>query len=48
MKDASELPGFAEPWFLAFNAKVEAVPAMVPEDLMKAAGDIESAVEKYA
>ncbi len=48
MQDASELPGLAEPWFLAFNATVEAIPAMVPEDLMKASGDIESAVGKYA
>ena len=45
--DASELPGIAEPWFLAFNAKIDARPAMVLEDLGKAGPDIQRAVEKY-
>lgn len=48
MQDASELPGFAEPWFLALNAGIEATPAMVPEDLRKAAPAIEQAVKAYA
>src|SRR5579883_2166559 len=34
MKDMSELPAYAEPWFLALNASIDAFPAMVPEDLM--------------
>lgn len=48
MKDASQIPAVAEPWFLAFNAGVELHPVMVPEDLAKAAGGIEQAVKKYA
>ena len=47
MQDMSELAKIAEPWFLAFNASIEAVPAMVPEDLMKAEADIVEAVAKY-
>ena len=33
LKEASEIPAFAEPWFLVFNAKVELHPAMTPQDL---------------
>src|ERR1039458_404731 len=33
LKDASQIPAFAEPWFLLFNAKVELHPAMTPQDL---------------
>jgi hypothetical protein len=47
LADPSELPGFAEPWFLALNASIEATPAMVPEDLRKAAPAIEQAVKAY-
>ena len=31
--DASQIPALAEPWFLAFRAKVELHPAMTAEDL---------------
>lgn len=48
MQDASQIPAIAEPWFLAFNAAIECVPVMLPEDLGKAAGSIEKAVKKYA
>ena len=47
MKDPSELPAVAEPWFLAFSADIEAQPAMVAEDLAKAAPAIERAAKKY-
>ncbi len=47
MNDVSELPAIAEPWFLAFNAEIEATPAMTPEDLMKAGPDIEEAVKNF-
>jgi hypothetical protein len=36
LKDASEVPMFAEPWFLTFNAHVEFRVAMTPEDLGRA------------
>lgn len=36
MKDAAEIPSFAEPFFLTFNANVEFRIAMTPEDLAKA------------
>ena len=32
----SEIPRFAEPWFLTFNAEVEFRVAMTPEDLAQA------------
>ena len=48
MKDASDLPRIAEPWFLALNASIEATPAMIAEDLQKAMPDIEQAVKTFA
>ncbi|MFL6797453.1 MAG: DUF3303 family protein [Xanthobacteraceae bacterium] len=47
MKDASELPGIAEPWFLALNASIDATPAMTAEDLQKATSAIEQAVKSF-
>ncbi len=47
MEDASQIPAIAEPWFLAFNADIEATPAMVAEDLEKAGPAIEQAVKKF-
>ena len=47
MKDASQIPALAEPWFHAFNASLEIVPVMVSEDLKKAGPAIEQAVKKY-
>jgi len=47
MKDASQIPAIAEPWFLAFNASIEIHPVMVPDDLSKAGSAIEAAVKKY-
>jgi hypothetical protein len=43
MKDSSEIPAVAEPWFLAFNAKVSFRPVMNPQDLAKAGPAIERA-----
>ena len=48
MTESSQLPGVAEPWFLAFDAAVEFHPVMVPEDLAKAAPDIEWAAKNFA
>jgi hypothetical protein len=36
LKEASDLPSLAEPWFLTFNAHVEFRIAMTPEDLAHA------------
>jgi hypothetical protein len=48
MKDSSELPALAEPWFLAFNASLTLRPAMNAQDLANAAPGIERAVKAYA
>ena len=47
MDDSSQLPGLAEPWWLAFNASVEFIPVMNPDDLQRAGPAIESAIKKY-
>ena len=47
MKDASEIPGIAEPWFLAFNARVSLRPIMNPQDLEKAGPSIGEAAKRY-
>jgi hypothetical protein len=36
LPDPSQVPKFAEPWFLTFNASVEFHIAMTPDDLQKA------------
>jgi uncharacterized protein DUF3303 len=46
MESASDMPRFAEPWFLYFDAKVEFLPTMTPEDLAKAG--LESLGKKWA
>jgi hypothetical protein len=45
MQDASQIPGIAEPFFLAFNAGIKFTPVMNAEDLAKALPDIEKAVK---
>ena len=47
MKDTSQIPAIAEPWFLAFNASVEFHPVMSPEDLAKAGPAIAKAAKNY-
>jgi hypothetical protein len=47
MKDTSEIPRIAEPWFLTFNAKVSFRPVMSPQDLAKAGPAIGEAVKRY-
>jgi hypothetical protein len=48
IKDESEIPGVAEPWFLAFGARVELHAAMTVSDLKKAASGFEKAIKKYS
>ena len=47
LKETSQIPAVAEPWFLAFNAHVEFHPAMTIDDLKKASPGIEKAVKNY-
>jgi hypothetical protein len=47
MKDASQIPAIAEPFFLAFHAKVTFTPVMNAQDLAKAAPGIEKAVKEH-
>jgi hypothetical protein len=47
MKETSQIPAIAEPWFLAFNAAVEIHPAMTAEDLAKAGPAVEKSVKEY-
>src|SRR5438552_18791558 len=48
MKDTSEIPAVAEPWFLAFNAKVSFRPIMNPHDLAKSGPSIGETSNAYA
>lgn len=45
--DASKLPEVCEPFFLAANATVEAIPVMTLDDLKKAGPAIDRAGKKY-
>jgi hypothetical protein len=47
MKDSSQLPAIAEPWFLAFNARLTVRPAMNEHDLAEAGPGIERAVRGF-
>src|SRR6266567_5615843 len=47
MKDSSQIPSIAEPWFLAFNAKVSLRPVMNPQDLATAGPSIGQAAQQY-
>ena len=47
MKETSQIPAIAEPWFLAFNAKVSFRPVMNPQDLAAAGPSIAKAAKQY-
>lgn len=47
LKDTSQIPAVAEPWFLAFNAKVSFRPVMNVQDLAAAMPGIAAAVRQY-
>jgi len=48
LKDTSQIPAVAEPWFLAFNAQVTFRPVMTPQDLATAGPSIGKAAQQYA
>ena len=47
MKESSQLPAIAEPWFLAFNAKITVRPAMNVQDLAAAEPAIKKAAKNF-
>jgi hypothetical protein len=47
MKDSSQLPAIAEPWFHAFNAKLTVRPAMNAHSIAAAGPGIERTVKEY-
>jgi hypothetical protein len=47
LKEPSQIPAVAEPFFIAFHAKVELQPVMNLEDLKKALSGIEHTVKRY-
>jgi len=47
MQESSQLTAIAEPWFLAFNARITVRPAMNLEDLAAGGGGMERAVKDY-
>jgi hypothetical protein len=47
MKDTSQIPAVAEPWFLAFNAKISIRPVMTVQDLAAAGPSISKAVQDF-
>ena len=47
MQNSAELPRVAEPWFLAFDARLTVRPAMSPADLQAAGPGIQAAVAAY-
>jgi hypothetical protein len=48
LADSAAIPGIAEPWFLALNARLTFRPAMNSEDLGRALPGAEAAAKKYA
>jgi hypothetical protein len=48
MKETSQIPAIAEPFFLAYNARVTFFPVMNAQDLANAMPGIEKAVKEHS
>jgi hypothetical protein len=47
MKESSQIPSIAEPWFQEFNAKISFRPVMSPADLAAAAPVLQKSAKEY-
>lgn len=47
VKDSSEIPGLAEPWFLALNAHITLYPVMNAQDLATGMPGLERAAKAF-
>jgi hypothetical protein len=47
LQDPSHIPAVAEPWFMAFNAKISLRPVMNPQDLGKAGPTIGKIAQQF-
>lgn len=47
MKESSQLPAIAEPWFLALNAEITVRPAMNTQDLAASASAMKEAAKTW-
>jgi hypothetical protein len=47
MNENSDMVKLVEPFFFAFNADVECIPVMTPEDLHKGGAYFEGIIKKY-
>ncbi|HUK91555.1 MAG TPA: hypothetical protein VLZ81_14225 [Blastocatellia bacterium] len=47
LKETSQIPAVAEPWFIAFGASVSLRPIMTPQDLAAAGPSITEAAREY-